>query len=160
MDINKNSLANLKPFKKMSECTPEEKERMLEISSKGGQALKNKYDNARTLKEVCNNALRIKVSREKAQTYLGDDVDLLEFDNDGMVEMQDVMTIRAMRLGTDGNIRAYDYIRDTSGQKPKDDISITGDLISDADRQLLQNISARLYATDGKTPETPENENG
>lgn len=141
----KNSLANLKPFTGYKDgMTEEERQRVREIASKGGKATQECNRKARTWKEVCNSALTAKVSKEKAEKYLHDDVDLLVFDENGTVDMQDVITVRALQIANEGNVKALEFIRDTSGQKPKDEMQITADVMTDADRRLLDNIAERL----------------
>jgi len=149
----KNSLANLKPLKSYADCTDEsEKERIKEIATKGGKATQECLKKARTFKDVCNTALTTNVSKEKAKTFLGDDVDLITFDEKGMTDMQTVLSVRAMRLSADGNAKFLEFVRDTSGQSPKtiSELQITADIMTDNDRALIDKLTARMSATDGK----------
>ena len=150
--VSEKSLANLRPNKGYTDdMTESEKERIREFTSKGGKATQECLKKAKTFKDVCNQALITKVSKEKAKTFLGDDVDLIVFDDDGYTDMQTVLSIRALRLSADGNCRYMDFIRDTSGQKPRDTLEISADIMTDADRRLLDMVSKRITADDVKS---------
>ncbi len=43
-----------------------------------------------------------------------------------------------------GNVKAADFVRDTAGYKPTDKQEITADIMTDADRALLNKVSARI----------------
>ena len=150
MAVNEKSLANLKPIKGYDACkTQEEKDRLREIVSKGGKATQECLKKARSFKEVCNQALTTKVSREKAMTFVGDDIDLIPFDENGFTDMQTVLSVRALRISADGNAKYLEFVRDTSGQKPKDEMTITADIMTDSDRALIDKINRRLSESDG-----------
>ena len=57
--------------------------------------------------------------------------------------LYDLIQIVAVGRAVSGNIKAAEYIRDTAGDKPKDQIEITG-IMTDQDREMLQTISERL----------------
>lgn len=156
MAYNEKCLNNLKSYKPLDQLTPEEREKQLANAKKGGLKTQEIYKKAKSWKDVCNQALITKVSRDKAVKYLGDDVDLLVFDDDGMVTMQDILTVRAMQIASDGNIKGLEFIRDTSGQKPveKSAMDISADIMTAADRALLENINARMAAIDGLNAKT------
>jgi hypothetical protein len=144
-ETKQNSLKNLKPFRGYSDdMTEEERERVKEIAVKGGKATQECLKKARSFKDVCNQALTTKVSREKAVSFVGDDIDLIPFDENGFTDMQTVLSVRALRISADGNAKYLEFIRDTSGQKPKDEMSITADIMTDSDRALIENINKRL----------------
>jgi len=144
MPYNEKSRANLKTYKPLDELTEEERQRQIELSVKGGQIRGEQIKNAKTWKEVCNDVLKTRVNREKAVKYIGDDVDLLVFDEKGLCSLQEVLTIRSMQIASEGNVKALEFMRDTSGQKPRDEIDVRADIMTDADRSLLDNIKARL----------------
>ena len=43
-----------------------------------------------------------------------------------------------------GNLKAYELIRDTHGDKPKDTIAIEQDIMTETDRAMLEKITARI----------------
>lgn len=144
-ESKQNSLKNLKPIRGYDACkTQEEKDRLREIVSKGGKASQECMRKAKSFKDVCNQALTTKVDKEKAMSFVGDDVDLIPFDEDGYTDMQTVLSVRALRISADGNAKYLEFVRDTSGQKPKDELSVTADIMSESDRALIENIQKRL----------------
>lgn len=129
--VNK-SLANLKPFEALTE------EEAREIRIKGGKARQEQVKQRKSMKESLNTLLSMELSREKAEEISGESLE------DGMT-MQEALMIRAIKTATEGNVKALEFIRDTSGNKPKEEIAIDGNVImTEADRRLLDNLSRRL----------------
>lgn len=133
------SLANLKPF---SELSPEEQKA---IRSKGGIARGEQRRKQRTMKEQMLALLNTTASREQAQKYLGADAEKLTEDD---MTFQGLMTAKMWQEATqNGNAKAAEFCRDTSGQRPKDLLEVSGNVITDADRALMANLSKRLCKT-------------
>ena len=78
--------------------------------SKGGKASQECMRKAKSFKDVCNQALTTKVDKEKAMTFVGDDVDLIPFDENGFTDMQTVLSVRAMRISADGNAKYLEFV--------------------------------------------------
>ena len=129
--------ANLRPLNTLS------KEERSKIASLGGKARVKQKIEQKNLRETALTLLNTPISKDQAKKFIGDDADLIE---DKDLTMQSVLTVRAMRaLLDDGNIKAYETLRDTSGQKPKEEIQIDGKVImTDADRRLIDNLKRRL----------------
>lgn len=129
--------ANLRPFNTLS------KEEQTELSIKGGKARAQQRREQKNLRETALTLLNTPISREQAMKFIGEDSELIE---DSDLTMQSILTVRAMRaLLDDGNIKSAEFLRDTSGQKPKEEIAIDNKVImTDADRKLLENIKNRL----------------
>mgnify|MGYP000557884550 CR=1 FL=1 len=47
-----------------------------------------------------------------------------------------------------GNVKAFVAFRDSAGDKPADQMEITAETMTDADRKMLQNIQARMQKDD------------
>ena len=61
--------------------------------------------------------------------------------------LYDLVNIVAIDKAIDGSIRAAEYVRDTAGDKPTDKIQADiNNVMTDADRQLLQSLSDRIGA--------------
>ena len=56
----------------------------------------------------------------------------------------DVMNASAIGRAISGNVKAMEYVRDTHGDKPVDKVDVTGNIMTDSDRELLQTVNARL----------------
>ena len=131
---------NLRPFNQLS---PEEQKA---IRSKGGKACQEKNRKERTMKEQAQAYLKALVDRETAVKYLGaDEADKLTDDD---LTVQGLMIARMSQEAIkNGNAKAAEFVRDTSGQRPKDIVEVSADIITASDRDLLANIADR-YRTE------------
>ena len=41
-------------------------------------------------------------------------------------------------------MRGIEYVRDTNGDKPTDKIDVSGEIVTDRDRELMESIAKRL----------------
>lgn len=135
-------LANLKPLNNRDDLSPEEKQRQHEIRVAGGKARAEQRRLHRSLKDIANDLLDMTISKEQAKKVIGefaDDIPAEELTN-GVLLMA-----KMIREATEnGTAKAAEFVRDTSGQKPKDEIAITAETMTDADRALMANIAERL----------------
>lgn len=130
------NIQNLKPFRKGEE-------RQRECALKGGIARGEQIKQRKSLRELANTLLDGHVSRDKAVEILGDTAQYFT---------DEELTNGAMMLGrlfqetmTNGTIKSAEFIRDTSGQKPKEELSVEGlQTMTEADRALMANIAERL----------------
>ena len=60
------------------------------------------------------------------------------------VTLYELIQYVAIGRAIDGNIKAAEYVRDTFGDKPRDNIDITANSLTDSDRALLELVSDRL----------------
>ena len=122
-----------------------DKEKHLEISRKGGQAIAELYGEKKTAKQALENILSLRVS----DTML-DDADIsaemitkLKRSNPNAT-IYDLLNAVAVGKALDGNMKAYELVRDTYGDKPTDKVDISGEIVTDTDRALMQSIAERL----------------
>lgn len=137
-NINPNSLNNLKPFQGRS------KTEMQSIGSKGGKASAEARRRKRDLREIAKALLAADMSDTQVTEILGTAQDLL----DGDKSVGAVLTARMAQEAGKGNYKAYEVLRDTAGYKPKDQLEVDA-VITDADRDLLDKVAARLDAQNG-----------
>lgn len=136
-------LANLRPFAKAGEPqTAEEIQRQREISIKGGKARGEQMKKAKSLKELANDLIECRISRERAQNVLGELAEYIPDEN---------LTNGALLIGSmlgevleNKTTKAAEFIRDTSGQAPKMQIDATVETFSESDRALMDKIAQRL----------------
>ena len=134
---------NLKPIQSM---TDEEKHNFAVM---GGKARGEQRRQQRTMKEQMLALLSAKASREQAEKYLGADAEKLTEDD---LTFQGLMTAKMWQEATqNGNAKAAEFVRDTSGQRPKDVVEVTANVMTDADRSLMQNMAEILGAKADKT---------
>lgn len=82
------------------------------------------------------------MSREKALKYVSEDT-LSELGD--KLTMQDVLTARMIQeVLENGNTKAIEFLRDTSGQKPTTELEINADVVTAADRALLDKFKSNL----------------
>ena len=123
-----------------------DKDRLREISKKGGQAVQKIYGEKKTARESLEKILTLKINDE---IIAGADLDpamaeRLKRSNPD-ITLYDLIQIVAAGRAVGGNIKAAEYIRDTYGDKPTEKVQIDGaEIITEKDRALLEKISSRL----------------
>ncbi len=126
--------ANLIPFNKLSE------DEQKEIRSKGGKASGEARRKKRDMREVAKAILEHAMNEAQIDEVLGNSKELLDGDKSVMA----VLTARMVQEAGKGSYKHYETLRDTAGFKPKDEIDISADIMTDADRSLLDKVSGRL----------------
>lgn len=114
-----------------------EPERDHDIRVAGGKALQASLKHRRTLKEETQLAMASKAPKELAEAV-------------GLqagATVQEVATAAMARRAMQGDRGAMEYIRDTAGEKPTDKQEIEANIITEADRQLLAQVNARMMGT-------------
>lgn len=125
---------NLIPFNKLSE------DEQKEIRSKGGKASGEARRKKRDMREVAKAILEHAMKEEQIEEVLGSSKDLLDGDKSVMA----VLTARMVQEAGKGSYKHYETLRDTAGFKPKDEIGISADIMTDADRELIEKVNRRL----------------
>ena len=128
--------ANLIPFNKLSE------EEQKEIRSKGGKASGEARRKKRDMREVAKAILEHAMNEAQIEEVLGNSKELLDGDKSVMA----VLTARMVQEAGKGSYKHYETLRDTAGFKPKDEIDISADIMTDADRELVEKVNRRLEA--------------
>ena len=116
--------ANLIPFNKLSE------DEQKEIRSKGGKASGEARRKKRDMREVAKAILEHAMNEAQIDEVLGNSKELLDGDKSVMA----VLTARMVQEAGKGSYKHYETLRDTAGFKPKDEIDISADIMTDADR--------------------------
>lgn len=122
---------------------PEEEAR--EIRRKGAEAVNKLHGEKKTARESLERMLSILatddiIAQADMETALAE---RLKKENPHMT-VYDVINATAIGRAMSGNVRAAEYVRDTAGDKPTEKIDVTGQIMTDADRDLLQTIGDRL----------------
>lgn len=129
-------LANLKPIHSL---TDEEKHNLAVM---GGKARGKQQQQQKTMRETMLTLLKTKVSRETAEKYLGEDAEAL---SDEDLTCQGIMSAKMWKEASlNGNAKAAEFVRDTSGQRPKDIIEVSAEIMTEADRSLIANMAEIL----------------
>ena len=132
----RNGIDNLIPFNQRTE------EQQREIAKMGGKASGEARKKKRDMREVAKAILEHAMNDEQIDEVLGSSKDLLDGDKSVMA----VLTARMVQEAGKGSYKHYETLRDTAGFKPKDEIGISADILTDADRELIENVNRRLEA--------------
>ena len=135
--------SNLQPEKYNFAVMDADKRR--EISRKGGIAVQKLHGEKKTAKQALEKILTLRVDDNiLAGADLPDDLAAkLKRDNPNAT-LYDLIQLVAVGKAAGGNMKAYELIRDTYGDKPVEKVDISADVTTDADRALLSSIAARL----------------
>lgn len=131
---------NLVPF---SQRTEEEQKA---IQSKAGKASGEARRKKKDMREVAKAILEHAMDESQIEEVLGSSKELL----DGDTSVMAVLTARMVQEAGKGSYKHYETLRDTAGFKPKDEVGITADIMTDADRSLMDKISRRLNVQDAQ----------
>lgn len=125
-----------------------DKERAKEISRKGAQAVNKLHGEKKTARDALERILSLKVTDNIiAGADLSDELaERLKRDNPDAT-LYDLINLVAVGRAAGGNMKAYELVRDTFGDKPVDRVQAEVDVTTDADRALLERISKRLDET-------------
>ena len=132
----RNGIDNLIPFNQRTE------EQQREIAKMGGKASGEARKKKRDMREVAKAILEHAMNDEQIDEVLGSSKDLLDGDKSVMA----VLTARMVQEAGKGSYKHYETLRDTAGFKPKDEIGISADIMTDADRELIEKVNRRLEA--------------
>lgn len=104
-------------------------ERDREIQKLGGEALQATQKQRRTMAEDIANMLN-------------------KYDKNLEMTEQEKGLAAMLREWQDGNVKAGQFLRDTVGEQPVSKQEITGELMTDADKQVIKNALNRLKNND------------
>ena len=122
-----------------------DKEKHREISRKGAAAVNKLHGEKKTAKQALENILTLKVSDEMIK---GADLapEIAERFKRSLPDATVYDLIQAVAVGraVGGNMKSYELIRDTYGDKPIDRVEVTENVTTEQDREMLRQIAARL----------------
>ncbi|MBO4781258.1 MAG: hypothetical protein J5522_02585 [Lachnospiraceae bacterium] len=105
-----------------------------EAQRAGAYAYHAKLKERHTFREAIDIMLREKASRR--------DIEDLQLREDAT--NLDVVVAAALKQSAHGNVKAMDFLRDTVGEKPVEQLNADISGLSEADKQMLENIKNRL----------------
>lgn len=112
-----------------------------EIQSAGGKAVSAMRAQRRTLKQALDLILAKPVTQEQAEAIFEQTTgNLLPED----ASIADLLGLAAVREAAKGNTRAFEVVRDSVGEKPRDELSVENNTLSPAELSLLHKVQARL----------------
>lgn len=94
----------------------------------------------RTAKDILGELLERQLMRESVDEILGESAQILGEDK----TVYAVMCAKMIQIACAGDIKAFIAIRDTVGDKPADEHLISADVMTDADRRMVENLKRRM----------------
>ena len=145
--MNPNSLKNLKPCRTLDQLEPEERK---ERQQAGGAASGESRRARRSLREICQAIADLPLSDKDALTDAGAQriAEQTEQQTGKPCTIYEAMAAAQAVQAMAGNVKAFVAFRDSAGDKPADQMEITAEAVTDADRELMQNIQKRLQKND------------
>lgn len=133
---------NLSRDYQLNKIDPEKRK---EICQKGAAAVNKIRGEKKTAREALENILTLKVN-DKIISAADLEPEIAErLKRSGSeVTFYDLINLVAVGRAVGGNMKAYELIRDTYGDAPVREISVSENITTDADREMLRTIAERL----------------
>lgn len=129
--------SNLIPMDKRS------KEEVRRIASKGGSNTWANYHNEkerqRNINDIAKAMLEKTLSDKSVSEILGEGVEMLDDKS-----VASVMVAKMIQTACAGSFKAFETVRDTAGYKPKNEVEVTADIMTDSDKALIENLRQRI----------------
>ena len=137
-------MGNLKSFG--TATTPEQKAWELEVRRKGQLAQAEKRHRKKALNDILDTILAMKCDTSAlTDEYIIETAQRLAAEKGENITLYEAIALAQIKQAIDGNTKAATFVRDSVGDKPVDRSEIANlETITDADRQILENISKRL----------------
>lgn len=120
-----------------NQLDPEEHKR---ISSKGGTHTQDNFRTKRTLNDIAKQMLEVELTEDTINEILGNSKQLIGDDRTS----GSVMIAKMIQTAMAGSFKAAEFVRDTAGYKPKNEVDISADIMTDEDRSLIDKLNKRL----------------
>ena len=134
-EVNPNSLKAWNENRVLLNDRPNHKE----LCAKGGRNSAKTKKALRHAKEILQDILSENYSDERISQILEADSVLCKDNN-----TYTVMMLKALQMANNGNVKAMEFVRDTVGDKPTEDINLNANVITDKDRELLNILGKAL----------------
>ena len=133
---------NLEKRKSFNTWDPE---KLHEVAVMGGKAVQELHGKKRTAREALEGILTLKVTDDiLAGADLSDElIQRIKRSNPDLT-VYDLIQAVAVGRAVAGNMKSYELIRDTYGDKPIERLAVTDDVTTEADRELMRQIADRL----------------
>lgn len=127
-------------FIPITERSPEEQ---YEIRKKAGEATREKFKQQESMNEIAKRLLEAQMSDSMIEEVLGEGKELLGERRTAAA----VIMVKMMQTAMSGSFKAAEFVRDTAGYKPKNEVELNAEIMSDSDRSLMDKIGKRLELT-------------
>lgn len=110
-----------------------------EIVSKAHTKARENRENKKNFNELAKAMLEQTVTEEQIKAVLGDNTNIL-MDN----SVASVILASMINGAVNGSFKCAEFVRDTAGYKPKNEVEIQADVMTDSDRALIDKLSKRI----------------
>lgn len=126
-----------------------DKDKLHAVSVKGGQAVAELHGERKTARQALEHILTLKITPEimAAADIEPEIAERFKRDNPNAT-MYDLLNAVAVGKALAGNMRAYELVRDTHGDKPIERVEMTDNVTTESDRALMRQIADRLQDAD------------
>ena len=121
----------------LADRSPEDRKK---IQSLGNEKRKENNEKKRSLNDIAKAMLTIELSKRSINEILGDSQELIGDNRDAGT----VMIAKMIQTAMAGSFKAAEFVRDTAGYKPKNELEVSADIMTDSDRALLDKVNQRL----------------
>ena len=119
-------------------------EEQQQIATAGGKASGEARRKKKELKDRCKILLEMMPNKALIAKSLGDDTKLPEG-----ADMYDLMIAKMMQVAAlDGNVKAFEAVRDSAGDKPTEKVQQDIAVMTDKDKELMKIIESRMSSGD------------
>ena len=122
-DISKLNLIDL------SERTKDER---LEIIAKSNEKKRENLERKKNINELAKAMLEQTMSNKQIKTILGDNTEMLLDES-----VASVMLASMIQGALNGSFKCAEFVRDTAGYKPKNEVELSADIMTDSDKALI-----------------------
>lgn len=141
--MNPNSIANLKPAENLRTMDPEKRK---EIQQKGAAVSNERQAKRRSIRDICETLLALELPNKAAIT---DDearemAEKMAEATGKPVTVYDAIACAQAAAAMQGNTKAAEYIRDSAGDKPGENVQLNADIMTEGDRKLLAKLQAAM----------------
>ena len=141
--MNPNSIANLKPAENLRTMDPEKRK---EIQQKGAAVSNERQAKRRSIRDICETLLALELPNKAAIT---DDearemAEKMAQATGKPVTVYDAIVCAQTAAAMQGNTKAAEYIRDSAGDKPGENVRLDADIMTEGDRKLLAKLQAAM----------------
>lgn len=110
------------------------------IQSLGGKTTQANINNQRSLNDIAKRMLNSVLTESQITEILGDSKNLIGEDKTA----GSVMIAKMIQTAMAGSFKAAEFVRDTAGYKPKNEVEVSADIMTDEDRSLIDKLNKRL----------------
>lgn len=141
-------IANLRPARTWAEREPEEAAAVHRAGAIASNAVQAKR---RTIREICDTLLAMDLPDIQAITddSARDAAKELEKRTGKPVSIYDAIVCAQAAAAIQGSTKAAEYIRDSAGDKPGENVRLDADLMTPGDRALLDKLAAKMGIDEG-----------